>query len=127
MGVYVLQLLIDVWIMDFVLQLENGYVCFRIAIRLWLIQPIRTRVSLSAQHFASKCKPLLTIRMIVERYMPSFRGLLPFIDHAAQMRMDDDTMDRDLELIQEAKVEMNVDVDEREEIKLAARQTIEAL
>ena len=37
------------------------------------------------QDFASKCKHLLAIRMIVERHMPSLCGSLPFIEHAAQM------------------------------------------
>ena len=37
------------------------------------------------QDFASKCKHLIAIRMIVERHMPSLCGLLPFIDHATQM------------------------------------------
>ena len=36
-------------------------------------------------------------------------------------------MDRELESTQEAEVEMNVDVDKREEIKLEAHQTMEAL
>ena len=36
-------------------------------------------------------------------------------------------MDTELELTQEAEVEMNVDVDKREEIKLEAHQTMEAL
>ena len=62
--------------------------------------------------------------MIVERHMPSFCGLLPFIDHATQMRMDDATMDDELESTQEAEVEMNVDVDEREEIKLEVVESL---
>ena len=57
--------------------------------------------------------------------MPSLCGLLPFIDHATQMRMDDATMDRELESTQEAEVEMSVDVNEREEIKLEAHQLLE--
>ena len=41
--------------------------------------------------------------------------------------MDHATVDGQLESTQEAKVEMNVDVDEREEIKLEAHQIMEAL
>ena len=36
----------------------------------------------------SKCKYLLEIRMIIERHMPHLCGLLPFIDHVAQMLLD---------------------------------------
>ena len=79
------------------------------------------------QDFASKCKHLLAIQMIIESHMPSLCGSLPFIDHATKMRMDDATMDKELESTQEAKDEMNVEVDEREEIKLQAHQTMEAL
>ena len=43
------------------------------------------------------------------------------------MRIDDATMDRELESTQEVEVEMNVDVDIRDQIKLQAHQTIEVL
>ena len=39
--------------------------------------------------------------------MPSLCGSLPFIDHVAQMRMDDAIMDTELELTQEVEVEVN--------------------
>ena len=37
----------------------------------------------------SKCKHLLEIQMIIDRHTTSLCGSLPFIDHAAQTRMDD--------------------------------------
>ena len=43
------------------------------------------------EDLASKCKHLCRIRMIIERHMSSLCGSLPFIDHVAQMRMDDIT------------------------------------
>ena len=43
------------------------------------------------QDLASKCKHLLQIPMIIKRHMTSLCWSLPFIDHAAQMWMDDIT------------------------------------
>ena len=78
------------------------------------------------QDLASKCKHLLGIRMIIEKHMPSLCGSLPFIDHAAQMRLDDATTDVDIE-VEMNEVEMDEEVVEREQMNLEAHKTIDAL
>ena len=67
------------------------------------------------QDLASKCKHLLRLQIIIERHMPSLCGSLPFIDHAAQVRMDDITetkMEIEAELAIKIEVEA-VDMESR--------------
>ena len=64
--------------------------------------------------------------MIIEKHMPSLCGSLPFIDHAAQMRLDDATTDVDIE-VEMNEVEMDEEVVERERMNLKAHKTIDAL
>ena len=64
--------------------------------------------------------------MLIETHMPSLCGSLPFIDHAAQMRLDDATTDVDIE-VDMNEVEMDEELVEREHMNLEAHKTIDVL
>ena len=52
--------------------------------------------------------------MIIERQMTFLCVSLPFIDHAAKMRMDVITKEAKLELNVEVEVEINVEVEDQQ-------------
>ena len=58
---------------------------------LWYVMFYGNALIVIANISQVKCKHLLRIQIIIERNMSSLCGSLPFIDHGAQMRMNNIT------------------------------------